>query len=182
MDIEQKIEHAEKAWSEIDPENGATVPDHAWGFSSYGDAPGGIGGGFVAFVWKATRDEVLNFIRDVLPYSPPGRSDKDWEAVAKETEEIVEEMRAGAVSDDEGVNRLNAALVTFSQIEFFGRFGDLMSGDDQYPQKIRAEYLNEVASMEGSSNDYDESGAKPIPPLPEESRAHFVEWLTMYGV
>ena len=49
--------------------------DSDWGFCAYGDAPGGIGGGYSAFYWFESREKNAQFHRRAcaLHESPSGR-------------------------------------------------------------------------------------------------------------
>jgi hypothetical protein len=111
-----------------------------FGFYSYGDAPGGIGGGTGCFVWFENRDAMLDFIEHTVPYSPPGRSDKDWTEVARQTSAVIAEMRSNKFDDKSGIERLNAALKTFSQIEWIGTSDELMNSNEGYPKEVRAAF------------------------------------------
>ena len=146
---EEKIEKANARW-----ETAVTVPEDNswWGFYAYGDAPPAIGGGFGSFVWFPERADMLEFIAQVLPYSPPGRSDLDWGDVARGTESIIEQMSANLIDDETAVSQLNSALVSFSQFEWLGTFGDLLAGDHNYAKSVREEFwsMNDEREAESS--------------------------------
>jgi hypothetical protein len=135
--MEEKIQRAETLWQNVQSE-----PDdvHCWGFYSYGDAPAAIGGGVGSFAWFQTRRELLSFVRDVLPYSPPGSSDTDLGNVEKHVQEIVEHAIEEKIDDKKAIEALNATLRTYSQIEWLGTFEDLICGTDPFAEKIRGEF------------------------------------------
>lgn len=146
---EEKIEKANTRWETV-----VTVPEDnsSWGFYAYGDAPPAIGGGFGSFVWFSGRAEMLDSIAQVLPYSPPGRSDLDWGEVARETSSIVEQMSANLIDNETAVSQLNSALVSFSQFEWLGTFGDLLAGDHNYAKNVREGFwsVNDEGEAESS--------------------------------
>jgi len=147
-DVDASISRAEDNWTNA-------VQGHPQkceiGFFSYSDAPGGIGGGMGSFVWFKTRDQMLDFIEQTLPYSPPGRSDKDWTEVATQTSAIVSEMRSNEIDDKSGIDRLNAVLKTFSRIEWMGTFEELMTSSDRYPAEVRAAFHGDECESEDLS-------------------------------
>ena len=161
-DLQSRIEQAETNWRSVAIGNPG---DNTWEFFSYGDAPGGIG----SFIWFPDRDEMLDFIATTFPYSPPGRSDFDWGSVASRTAAIVEEMKSGNIDDLVGVERLNEALRTFSQIKWMGTMEELLRGGNSYATEVRAAFRDE--NEEGSSDDAIQPGEK------EE----FGEWLVDWG-
>jgi hypothetical protein len=142
----KKIEKAETLWQSVRSEPEWT---NTWGFYSYGDVPGAIGGGFGSFAWFETRYELLSFIRDVLPYSPPGRSDADWEKVEREVHELAQQAIEDKIDLYIAVDRSNDALKTFSQIEWIGAFDDLICGNDPFAEQVRKE-LRELEESDSS--------------------------------
>jgi hypothetical protein len=166
--LQAAIDIAENLWSESerDPEDGKW-----WGFFCYGDASAPIGGGNGSFVWFPDRDEMLDFIRQVLPYSPPGRSDMDWEKVAKETEAIIDQMRGGDIDDKAATNHLNEALRSFSQIEWIGTFDDLLEGSHSYARLVRTEFRDSV-----------EDATKQSDPIDEIELKDFKEFAALWGI
>lgn len=106
-----------------------------FGFYSYGDAPGGIGGGLGAFQWFTNEKEALDYIEQVLPFDPPGPGSISPELVASEVQKITEKRLNSAGEDEyemqEFISDLNIALKRFSQIEWIGQFEDLTSGEAQ---------------------------------------------------
>ena len=162
-----KAEQASRNWESVvqgDPES------NSWGFFSYGDAPGGIGGGVGTFVWFPTRDEMLSFIADTLPYEPGGSGNADWQAVASQTAAVTDQLKSKAMDDQAGVEQLNQILKTFSQIEWMGTKEELLSGNHHY--------ANEVRSAFWDSKGEDESPEKPIG---KDEEQDFYEFLAHWG-
>ena len=106
-----------------------------FGFFTYGDAPGGIGGGIGVYLWFANEKEALDYIEQVLPFDPPGPASMSPELVASEVQKIIEKRLNPAGEDEyeieEFISDLNIALKRFSQIEWMGQFEDLISGEIQ---------------------------------------------------
>ncbi|MFM1800692.1 MAG: hypothetical protein RJA81_44 [Planctomycetota bacterium] len=111
-----------------------------WGFFSYGDASPAIGGGGGVFMWFPNRNSMLDFIRDTLPYSPPGLCGLDWDKVASNTKVITDNMKSGVINDIEGIERLNEVLKTFSQIEWLGTVAELLNGNHPYILHVRESF------------------------------------------
>lgn len=166
--MEEKINNAQELWH-----CARTESDEAniWGFYSYGDAPPAIGGGIGSFAWFGTRQELLSFIRDVLPYSPPGSSDADWDKVENDVHEIVGKAIEGKIDDRRTVQALNDALRTFSQIEWLGTFDDLIRGSHPFAERIRKEFCERD---EEKNADHQEIG--------EEELVAFRGFLSEYGI
>jgi hypothetical protein len=167
-DLEKKIEDANSRW-----EKTVSVPEEVdWhGFYAYGDAPAAIGGGFGSFIWFSHRSEMLDFIKHVLPYSPPGRSDLDWEKVAHETSDIIDQMNQKQIDDKTGISQLNTALASFSQIEWMGTFGDLLGGEHHYAKNVREEFSSMLESADGETS----------APIKDDAIEDFKEFLSTWG-
>jgi hypothetical protein len=166
-ELQNSIDQANDLWAKLErgPENGTW-----WGFYAYGDAPPAIGGGFGGFVWFPERDEMLEFIRLALPYSPPGRSDLDWGKVARETSEIVDQMKNGDLTDVTATTLLNGVLQTFSQFEWMGTFNNLLEGQHRYAIEVRKEFRSQL-----------ESSVKPSSQIEEGEFSEFKEFIEVWG-
>ena len=165
-DLHAKIEKAEANWNAV--VHGA--PDgNAWGFFSYGDACGAIGGGVGMFTWFDSRAELLEFIASTLPYSPPGPSGADVDTVEAETRQIVDAMSVGELDDSAAVARLNGVLASFSQIKWIGTFEALLSGSHEYASLVRERFRG---------SDADGNDTSPIQP---QETADFRDFLMTWG-
>jgi hypothetical protein len=167
-DFQKAIERAEDMWgrSDRDPEN-----EIWWGFYAYGDASPAIGGGVGAFIWFPERDEMLDFIKLVLPYSPPGPSQVDWGKVERKTSAIVDQMRNGNIDDESATNQLNEALKSFSQFEWMGTFDDLRRGQHPYAIKVREGFRSEHSNS-----------TEPFDRIGDGELAEFKEFIGMWGM
>lgn len=133
VELKALYEVADQAWQNFEmPEINANT----WGMFTYGDAPGGIGGGVGGFIWFTSKDEMLRFVADVLPCSPPGPAESDELAVAREVKLNIEQLLAGQLSWEVGRELLNRTLQHYSQIEWWGTFDALCTGDHPYAQKV----------------------------------------------
>lgn len=176
-DLDRRIERAEKNWQSATQ---GAPGDKTWGFYSYGDAPAGIGGGFGVFVWFPDRAAMLDFIADTLPYVQPGQSDKDWGEVAGQTEAIAQELKDGTTDDTAGIERLNRALVTFSQIEWMGTFDQLAASNETFPAAVRASFFDEDSTEELQPETADARDA--VDPIPADRLQEFREFLLDWGI
>ena len=167
-DLDERIERAEASWQEVS--SGAPPDDAEWGFFSYGDAPPAIGGGVGMFTWFPDRASMLEFIEETLPYYPPGQSNLDAEEIADNTAAVVEKIRLGAVSDEQGRKHLNKVLETCSQLEWIGTVTDLLSGDHPYLVKVRKIFRDD--------EDEDADGG----PIDEDEKEEFFEFLESWGM
>lgn len=164
--LEARVEAAEASWQDVQQGR----PDgHTWGFFSYGDAPGAIGGGIGAFAWFPDRDSMLRFISATLPYSPPGQAALDPDEIAANTEAIVTQLLAGAISDSEGIARLNSVLRTCSQIQWMGTVDDLLQGDHPYALEVRQAFRDDDENEPSSG------------PVGDSEREDFFEFLEEWG-
>lgn len=171
--LEILIDKANDNWQSAmqgNPTDLSGPADKIWGFFSYGDAPPAIGGGTGVFVWFPDRISMLEFIKETLPYSPPGQYGLDWDEVAKNTATIIENMKVGSVTDCDGIRSLNEVLKTFSQIEWLGTFDELMNGDHPYITEVREEFRLR------------ETGKKSNRPIKPEELDALREFLTDWGI
>ncbi|MFM7165023.1 MAG: hypothetical protein ACKO3T_07210 [Planctomycetaceae bacterium] len=138
--LQARIDRAESNWNSGAQGDPGT---YTWGLFSYGDAPGAMGGGVGMFIWFPSRNDLLDFIASTLPYSPPGPTSLDCEAVASETAAIVENMKCGRLADPDGIAQLNKVLQHFSQITWAGTFTQLLTEPHPYAQEVRAAFRME---------------------------------------
>lgn len=130
-------EAAHSRWSDDDLTEYTSA---SWGFFSYGDAPAGIGGGMGSFVWPGSRTATLNFIAEVLPFSPPGPSTDDCFEIALDVGRVIDDIKLQRIDVELGRKRLNKTLRSFSQIEWIGTFKDLRAGQSPYARKVIKEF------------------------------------------
>ena len=108
----------------------------------------------------------------MLTYANPGPSNVDHEEVARRCTAIVARVSDGTLGLPGGLEALNAALTRFSQVRWWGRFEELLTGEGVFPRDIRAWYR-------GSFSDDEDGDASPIR---AEEREEFVSTLPEYGL
>jgi len=167
-DLDERIERAEASWQDVS--SGAPSDDCEWGFFSYGDAPPAIGGGVGMFTWFPDRATMLAFIGETLPYSPPGQSSLDPDEIAENTASVVEKLRLGTLTDEDGRQHLNKVLETCSQLEWIGTVTELITGDHPYLVRVRKSFRDD--------EDEDADGG----PIDEDEKEEFFEFLSTWGI
>lgn len=107
---------------------------HSWGFYAYDDAPGAIGGGAGNFSWFDSKEELVRFLQKfpLLAHSL-GTTDAELFEKAKRclSTVTVEDF------DQKKVDELNKITTGVEQIQWFGQFTDLLSGETEYAQGLR---------------------------------------------
>lgn len=146
------------------------VPDAGtWGFYSFSDGPVDAGGGTGGFLWFASRNEMLDFIQSGLPLWCPGPVHSIELAVIADLAKIVAALEKRGVNDS-GRDRINEALKGYAQVEWWGPFGELLSGVTVFAKKIRTWFWSN-----GSPND-----GTGLIPLDQARR--FSDSLQEYGI
>jgi hypothetical protein len=167
-EYERRTEAASKAAAAAHDQ----VPESGfWGFESYGDAPGAMGGGVGGFLWFTTRDAMLDFIGDHLTFFSPGPASADHEAVAAEVQRIAAAVAGDELSPDEGMEQANAALRRFSQIRWWGPCDELLEGEGSFVAEVRTWWRAKEGNMDG--------GGEPIAPT---ERSAFLAALDTWGL
>jgi hypothetical protein len=167
-DLDERVERAEASWQEVS--SGSPPDDCEWGFFSYGDAPPAIGGGVGMFTWFPERASMLAFIEETLPYYPPGQSNLDADEIAENASAVVEKLRLGTLTDEEGRQHLNKVLETCSQLEWIGTVTELITGDHPYLARVRKTFR--------ADEDEDADGG----PIDEDEKEEFFEFLDTWGI
>ena len=143
------------------------IPENStWGFYSYGDAPGGIGGGSGCFLWFESKEDTLDYIGRLLAVSPSGPSSSDYPAILQSTAAIVREWEAEKINTTSALDRLNTVLRHHSQIEWCGQFEELISGESEFAKGVRSTVRDDESS----------DSIKP------EELQDFLEELSLYGI
>ena len=136
IDIERLEQLASAAHARWSDESLAEATSTSWGFFAYGDASPAIGGGVGGFVWLSSKSAVLKFIAEVLPFSPPGPSNRDHLAVADQVASVIAQLKNSEIDLEACRKKLNRVLRSFSQIEWIGTFKDLKGGQSPYARKL----------------------------------------------
>lgn len=143
--------------------------ESSWGLFSYGDAPGGIGGGCGCFCWFDNKSKLLQFVETHLVFLNPGPVSMDPAEVAEAVRAAIERIRAGTLDMESGRVEANIQLRSFSQIEWWGKFSELLHEDTEFAVLVRQWFR-------GSEG---QDAAAPVPPEDEDQ---FVEEIRSYGI
>jgi hypothetical protein len=141
--------------------------EETWGIESYGDAPGGIGGGVGGFLWFDTLAELLDFTGRLLPFFNPGSGPLEPFEVARHASTIIEQVQKGMLSMDEGMAQLNTALKNYSQIRWWGQFKELLHGDRVFEKELRSIFRYGASKSSSDSS--------PVPIDQVDSFINFIE-------
>lgn len=171
-EIERLTALADAANDRWDDEKLHKPTSTSWGFFAYGDASPAIGGGMGGFSWFSSKSAMLEFISSVLPFSPPGQSNRDPLAVAVEVEAVTKQLKSNGIDQEVARKKLNRILKSFSQIEWVGTFQDLKGGQSPYARKLIMDFRRQ--------NDIKIS-TKPVE-VSRSELADFKEFLDQYGV
>lgn len=107
---------------------------YSWGFFAYDDAPGDAGGGAGNFSWFDSKADMVSFLQKfpLLAHSL-GTTDAELFEKAKGVLSV-----ANAESfDQKVVDEFNQVIRGVEQIQWFGQFADLLSGDTEFAQGLR---------------------------------------------
>jgi hypothetical protein len=142
--------------------------EHTWGFYAFSDGPVIAGGGTGGFLWFATREEMLDFIKGYLPFWCPGPDRSDVRQTVAKVREILRDT--GTPTEALRV-QLNNALKGYAQLVWWGCFGELLSAEAPFAHKIRDWFWsNGRRKKDGSGT------------VPREQARRFSERLQEYGL
>ena len=131
----------------------SVIPESStWGVLTYGDGPGGIGGGVPAFLWFASKEDMFDYIGRLLPHYPPGPASADLTKICQTTMHIVSKWSDDEITLESALSQLNIALKQHSQIDWCGQFEELLSGDSEIAQSVRRRH-NPVNEESEDSDD-----------------------------
>ena len=162
-------ERAEKARAASQTAADVWPLEGSWGLFSYGDAPGGIGGGCGCFCWFDSKSELLQFVETHLAFLNPGPVSMDPAKVLEAVRATIERIRAGTLDMETGRVEANIQLQSFSQIEWWGKFSELLHKDAEFPVRVR-QWFRQRDSVDASA------------PITSDEEDRFVEEIRSYGV
>jgi hypothetical protein len=143
---------------------------HGFGFFTYGDAPGGIGGGVGAFQWFASAKERDDYIIHLSPYI---YDSVDSEAEYQELTNFFSELASTyGASSAEFQQAYNTRLRGNIQSCWTGSFQELCQSSNSFCQDVRAWFR-------GADEDSETRNDNPI--TPREKRS-FVRAIQTYGM
>ncbi|MGS2742581.1 hypothetical protein ACU6TU_03160 [Halomonas sp. LS-001] len=159
----------EQTQQQLEHHHGITPTDKSWGLYFAGDDSPAMGGGVGAFYWFGSKDEMLRFIVQVLPFNPPGPAHDNPLAKQHQVSVISEAIRMNAISDEQGIIQLNKALKGFSCIEWWGTLEMLTTGQDNFAKRV-------VSAFEMQED-------RPLSlPLRGSQRSAWLAFLSEYGL
>jgi hypothetical protein len=167
-DYDVRTERAQAAGEEA---NGRDPREHPFGFYSYGDAPGGIGGGVGVLLWFPTPESLLAYFSEHLTYQCHGPASSDETAVDASVKSAVATFEASGEPLENLIPVLNPILHNYSQIEWIGEFKDLAAGEREFEKRVRSSFRD--ADEEEENN--------PSSPIGPDQTDDFVEYLATYG-
>lgn len=113
----------------------------SWGFFAYDDGPPFCGGGTGFFCWYDSKEEMLETLHKhpFLFHSDRESSEEDEAEInlANSVRSVLEKMGKGSISDSDALEQLNKLLARIDQIEWWGSFEDLVTGDSEYAKHVR---------------------------------------------
>jgi hypothetical protein len=136
-----------------------------WGFYAFSDGPVDGGGGTGGFLWFESHRLMLDFIHKYLPLWCPGPDRSNVATISAAVKRTLVVLQNGEVTESVR-EQLNAFLNGYAQIEWWGRFGELLSGLSSFASGIRAWYW----SGRGSGS------------IPDDQALRFSESLKEYGI
>ena len=148
--------------------------DTDWGLLVTDDSVGPPASSFRFFAWFETRDQLLDFVASdlVLSAGEPPEED-EAEAVLADVAALVRKVRDGGMSREELAQAFADRLDSSQTLDWMGTFQELCTDDAAAAQEIRSEYWGV------REDDHDEDS--PQPPISEDEREDFVEFLRSYG-
>ena len=150
----------------------SAIPESStWGILTYGDAPGGMGGGVPGFLWFPAKEDMFDFIGRLLPHYPPGPASADLTKICETTTHIVSQWSDGEITMESALSQLNIALKRHSQIDWCGQFEELLSGDTEIAKSVRSRH-----------NPVNEEGEEDDRVITDDEQQEFIEILQQYGV
>jgi hypothetical protein len=112
---------------------------------------------------------MLDFIRQYLPFWNGGSVHSDVGVVVTRVGKILDHLNGA--SPGEGFKaQLNQTLKGYTQIKWWGQFGELVSGETAFAREIRGWYRSNTSAGHGTG------------PIPPREAARFTEVLKEYGM
>jgi len=137
FDQEQAQEKAKEALQEAYERLPTEYP---WGYFHYMDGPPAAGGGAGCFAWFDTRDEMLLFITQHQVWIAPCPQGIDPNEKVGQVEKIIDDLLADKIDMEAARIEINEVLESFSQIEWWGKFEELVSEQGEFAREIREWY------------------------------------------
>lgn len=107
---------------------------YSWGFFAYDDTPGSAGGGAGNFSWFDKKEDLVRFLQK-FPLLAHSLGTADAELFEK-AKGFLSTVTAESF-DQKKVDELNQIISGVEQIQWFGQFSDLLSGETEFAQGLR---------------------------------------------
>jgi hypothetical protein len=114
--------------------------EHPWGYLHYMDGPPAAGGGVGCFAWFSTRTNMLLFIAQYQVWLGPGPVGVDPARKVAQVGSIISHFITDRIDLETARLQINAVLKLFSQIEWWGQFKELVSGEGEFERGLRQWY------------------------------------------
>lgn len=107
---------------------------YSWGFFAYDDSPGASGGGAGNFSWFDKKEELVRFLQK-FPLLAHSLGTTDAELFEK-AQRYLSTVTADSL-DQKTIDEFNQIISGVEQIQWFGQFSDLLSGETEFAQGLR---------------------------------------------
>ncbi len=117
---------------------------YSWGFFAYGDTPGAAGGGAGNFSWFDKKDQLVSFLQK-FPLLAHSLGTTDAELFEKAQGYLL--THKADSFDQKSVDEFNHIIKGVEQIQWFGQFSDLLSGETEFAQGLRKFYSSSTQPL-----------------------------------
>lgn len=107
---------------------------YSWGFFAYDDTPGASGGGAGNFSWFDKKEELVRFLQK-FPLLAHSLGTTDAELFEK-AQRYLSTLNADSFNQN-NIDEFNQIISGVEQIQWFGQFADLLSGESEFAQGLR---------------------------------------------
>lgn len=107
---------------------------YSWGFFAYDDTHGASGGGAGNFSWFDSKEELVRFLQKfpLVAHSLGATDAQLFEKAQRYLSTVTAES-----FDQKAVDEFNQIISGVEQIQWFGQFSDLLSGETEFAQGLR---------------------------------------------
>lgn len=118
-----------------------------WGMYSYSDAPAAVGGGFGAFQWFSSYENLQDFLKTHFMFQTPHPWGAQFEDNLKNFHDLINQT-SGREDLNDCLPKINILLKRYYVIEWVGIFQSLCSSNYEFPTKVRNEYRTYLDGMQ----------------------------------
>lgn len=117
---------------------------YSWGFFAYDDTPGASGGGAGNFSWFDKKEELVRFLQK-FPLLAHSLGTTDVELFEK-AQRFLSTVTADSL-EQKTIDEFNQIISGVEQIQWFGQFSDLLSGETEFAQGLRKFYSSSTQPL-----------------------------------